>query len=256
MNTKTSEFNTLTKGQDRPAGISTAATPAPALPARLPWEAAVGPRAEEALQAETLLAPEAAEFPEPRRLIVLVPDREFDEVRLGAYIHNLALQSRAGILFLTLASSPQMDSFLRRRLATLASLVSDRLIPTSTRLAIRASWDQAVDEVWQAGDLVVCLEDQTAPGFPFRRRPLGAYLAGALSIPVLVLSSFRLGERIEPRSGLREILFWGAALLVIAGFGGLQIFFGRTFEGTAGTVMLSLSVPVELYILSKLTFLW
>jgi hypothetical protein len=218
------------------------------------------PAAALAPENELLLVPETADrlepLPQPRRLVVLVPDREFDEVRLGAVIHRLALHNQAQIHFIALASDPDMDSFLRRRLATLTSLVSDRLISTSARVSYTAAWEQAILEVWQEDDLVVCLEGQHVRGLLFGRRPLGLHLASTLSIPVLVLRGFRLGGEIAPRGGLRELLFWAAALLVIVAFAGLQVFLGRLFAGPAATVMLSLSIPVELFVLSKLTFRW
>jgi hypothetical protein len=202
-----------------------------------------------------LLLPENITFPRTRRLVVLVPAADFDVARLGVKIGKIALPSKVSILFLALASDPKMDSAIRRRLSTLAWLVKDQHLPTSVRVAYRENWIRAVEEVWKEGDLVLCLDGHRIPALFSAGSGLAPRLVSTLKVPVYVLAGLKLEPESRPRGGWRIVVTWSAAILVIILFGLIQVFIERISGGGLSTLLLSLSVVLEIIVIWKLNLI-
>jgi hypothetical protein len=199
-----------------------------------------------------LLVPDVKTYAPIQRLVVIVPAGELDERRLGLETGKIAIPGRTSILFLALASDPEGDSTLRRRLVALTSFVGDWRIRTSTRLAFCENWTQAVREVWREGDLLVCIESHRTPALFFRRREIGPYLVSALGVPVCVLTDIPVGKEARAWGRWREVMIWVSAIGVMILFGFLQAFIEKATQDPMSTSLLILSVVVEVLVLWKL----
>ena len=202
-----------------------------------------------------LLVPENRSYPVTRRLVVLVPASSFDVARLGVTIGKIALPGKLSILFLALASDPELDSSIQRRLSTLAWLAKDRQVETSARLVYRENWIQALKEILREGDLVVCLGDRRTPAPFFPGKALAPRLVAVLRIPVYVLTGIYVDQGIGKRGRWRNLLIWVSAIAVLILFGVFQVFIERNLGGFMSTLAISLSVILEVFIIFKLNFL-
>jgi hypothetical protein len=202
-----------------------------------------------------LLVPDMKSYAPIRRMVVIVPAGELDERRLGLEIGKIALPGRMDIVFLALAFDPETDKALRRRLVSLTSFVEDRQIRASTRLAFRESWVQAVKEIWQEGDLLVCIQGHRTASSLLARTELGQHLVSALGVPVYVLTAVQLSNEPIKWNHWREMLVWLSAIAVMVLFGFLQAFIVRNLQDSVSTSVLILSVVLEVLVLWKLNSL-
>jgi len=210
---------------------------------------------ESRLQVDYLLVPDTKSYHPIQRLIVIVPSGELDERWLGLQISKIALPRRLRIIFIATAINSERDRALRRRIATLTSLVKDRHTKPSTRLVFHENWIKAVKKVWQEGDLLVCIEGHRTPTFPFRRKKLAPHLVATLGVPVYVLTGIYIGDEPMQWNRGRELLIWVLAIAMIVLFGFLQFFIDRTFGKSVATLLFFLSVVVEILLLWKLNSL-
>jgi hypothetical protein len=204
------------------------------------------------LQQDYLLVPDSDSHPPLRRLVVVVPPGEFDEQKLGLRVGKLAFPGRLSILFLALATNPEVDCSLRRRLVTLTSLVKDSQIRISAKLTYHENWVQAVEEIRQEGDLLVCLERNQAATLFSPRTELAPYLVSALGIPAYVLTGIHITRGSTQWDKWRDLLVWVASIAVIVLFGLLQAFVERNLQGFVSTIILILSIIPEVLLLLKL----
>jgi hypothetical protein len=182
----------------------------------------------------------------PHRLVVLIPNGEFNDQEFSLKIGKLGQQSRRNILFLGLASYPAQDSLLRRRMANLSAYTCSAAKESSYRLIYRADWLEALREVLQADDQVVCLEDHFIPGRFFRSVRLAQQIKGSLDTPVCMVKGIPIQtDRQQKWWRLREILAWISLLLTILLFLFIQIRLTQAYPGMLGTILGAISVVME-----------
>src|SRR5262245_43192866 len=94
-----------------------------------------------------------------RRLIILVPELEWDYIPAMHRIWELANARSARVLLISLCKDPRQEHSLRRALVTFCALVQDGSIPIEINVEIRMSWVDAVKRNYQTGDMIVCFAE-------------------------------------------------------------------------------------------------
>ena len=180
-----------------------------------------------------------------RRLVVLIPNLDMDEVEVARRIWELASTPHLAVLFLALCNDAFDEPRIRRRLATLAALTRDDRIAIETRLEFGNNWRPKVKDVLRDDDIVVCHTNQTEG---WRHKPLSQALVemGASVWPLKGLDMTAIQVRRKP---FAEFLFWAVSLAIIAGFLWLQVRILNISEDWAQNTLLYLSVPIEIGLL-------
>jgi hypothetical protein len=200
------------------------------------------------LSGDFLILPGKPVMSPTRRLVVLVPDNELDENDLARKVWRLAAPAALNVLFLSLSKDPVAEPYLRRRLATLAALTSDKQVRASARLVSERKWAKAVEIIWNPGDLLVCYARPINPSRGFQRGRPGLQLARELNAPVYCLTELKLGPALG-RNWVKECLLWSVALVLLVAFGWLQFQVDRATDGWSSTLTLFLIVFVEIGII-------
>jgi len=187
----------------------------------------------------SLSEPESA-----RRLIVLVPDLEWNFIPAIHRIWELADAQHSRVLLISLCKDPKQESSLRRALIILCAMVQDGRIPVETNVEIGMNWVDIVKRNYQAGDMIVCLAEQRAG---LLQKPLSQILESNLTIPVYVVSGVHIPK---PKSNwLAEVTVWLGSIGIIAGFGLLQVKIMQVSEGWFQTLLLILVVISEIWLI-------
>ena len=121
--------------------------------------------------------------PEPlpiKRLIVLVPPDDVDEAVLARRIWTMALHERCEVLYVALVRDVDYEARARRSLALLASMTRDARLQVATHLAFQSQWLKALRPLYQPGDAIVCLAEQTVKRLGRSAQPLSQQLVGRI----------------------------------------------------------------------------
>jgi hypothetical protein len=179
-----------------------------------------------------------------RRLIVLVPDLEWDFIPAIHRIWDLADRQHARVLLLSLCRDSRHELSLRRALVILCAMVQDGRIPVETNVEIGINWVDVVKRNYQTGDTIVCFAEQRAG---LLQKPLSQILESNLIIPVYVVSGVYIPK---PKSNrLAEVTAWLGSIGMIAGFGLLQVKIMQVSEGWFQTLLLILVVIFETWLI-------
>jgi hypothetical protein len=186
------------------------------------------------------------------RLVVLVPEADFDSLELARRIWRLALPGRLSIAFIALAGDEQEAAFFQQRLTNLAFLIGDPRLRAVKVILQGLSWKAALRKTLQPGDLPVCVEGLRVRGNIFRQQDLATLAAGQTSFPVLVLRGIAVESAPGMRRSLYAMLAWLGSALTMIGFGFLQM--RLTVQASGGTLnfFLILSMILEFLIIFKI----
>jgi len=91
-----------------------------------------------------------------QRLIVLVPDLEWDYIPAIHRIWELANFQSARVMFISLCKDPKQEFSLRRALVILSAMVQDGKITVEMNVEIGMDWVDVVKRNYEMGDTVVC----------------------------------------------------------------------------------------------------
>ena len=188
----------------------------------------------------------------PKRLIVLVPQPEVDEAVLARRVWTLALSGRSEVLYVALVRDADDEARARRSLALLTSMTRDDRLRVTSQAVFQSQWLKALRPLYQPGDTIVCLAEQTVKRLGRATLPLSEQLAVALGAPVHVLD----GVSVEHPPARREV--WvlirnAVPFAIVAGFLEFQMWATtQLVRGAAGNAVLALSVVVEF----SLIWLW
>lgn len=181
-----------------------------------------------------------------KRLVVLVPEQVIGEGRLAKRIWLLASARRLDVLLVTKVSDRTNEMAARRQLASLASSLYDTWFKVDMKVIHQDNWVDALHEVIQLGDMIVCHSEQIAPYGKFRDRPLKLVLAEEFSNPVSLLSGF--SEQEKPPSMIRwpkQVIAWGGFVLILVVFSLLEFRIDHLVTGTLGQLLLIVILAVE-----------
>ena len=177
-----------------------------------------------------------------RRLVVLVPSVDMDEIRIAREVWEMASPQKLSVLLLGMCSDTSEEYRLRRRLINLAAVIRDPRVSVEFQIEYGRNWLRGVRSVLADGDVILCHEEQSAG---LRHRSLINKLR-ALHVPVWSLSGILPSNPAPPYRWLSRIAFWFVAIAFLAGFSYLQTQIDTITEVPAKDVLLCLSVLVEL----------
>ena len=187
-----------------------------------------------------------------KRLIVLVPLPEVDEAVLARRIWTMALRGRSEVLYVALVHDADEEARARRSLALLASITRDDRLRVATHLAFQSNWLKALRPLYQPGDAIVCMAEQTVKRFGRSALPLSEQLVAEFGEVVRVLE----GVSVEQQPARREV--WSlirnaVPFAIVASFLEFQMWATtQLVRGAASNTVLALSVVVEF----SLIWLW
>src|SRR5215208_818247 len=176
------------------------------------------------------------------RLVVLVPELEWDFIPAIHRIWSLADRQHARVLLISLCKDSRQASSLRRALIILCAMLQDGRIPVETNVEIGTNWVAVVRRHYQTDDMIVCFAEQRAG---LLQKPLSQILESNLMIPVYVVSGMYVPK---PKSNLlAEVTVWLGSIGMIAGFSLLQVKIMQVSEGWLQTLWLILVVISEIW---------
>lgn len=191
------------------------------------------------------LFPASVSGSEPaRRLIVLVPDLEWDYIPAIHRIWELANAQHARVLLISLCKDPRQELSLRRALATMCAMTQDGRVPVETNVEIGMNWVNVVKRNYRTGDMVVCFAEQRAG---LLQRPLSQILESNLNVPLYILAGPYLPK--SKLNWLTQVTAWLGWIGIIAGFGLLQVKIIQVPEGWFQNVLFILSIIPEFWLI-------
>jgi len=177
-----------------------------------------------------------------RRLVVLVPNQDVDEVILAHEIWNAAFPPGLAVLLLGLCLNPNDEPRARRRLVTIAALIREPRVSVEMQLDFGRNWIPSLKSVLQRGDIIICPAGQQTGIF---REPLDLALE-KLGSPIITLPGlYPFTRRVIPRF-IFESVFWAVSGAVLFVFFWFQSRILRISEEWVKDTLLSLSVLIEL----------
>lgn len=190
--------------------------------------------------------------PPGQRLVVLVPDLESDPAELAAQIQALAAPRGLAVLLVAQSDSAHDLWATRRRLTTLAALVS---APPQVRVDTHATptreWLKILQHVIAPGDMVVCSRRQSAALlWPWQRKPLAEVIRARFRVPVCELAEVSSVSQRHPTNLAALILAWVVPLAIIAVFAFFQVTIEAYTDGWVTTALLCGSALVEIIVLA------
>jgi hypothetical protein len=203
------------------------------------------------LQKDILIASDHCPLRPTRRLVVLVPQGDFNENALARRVWLLASHASLKVLFLGLSPDQESDSDVRRRLALLAAAVHQGEVDAKASIVMGKSWLQAVDGVLTGGDLLVCAANHKIPHRMIARASLGDALSQTFQVPVYLLGDLPIYRPAAFEKRVRSLAGWGISIAVLVAFAGLQILLSQRDNTRLTPVILGLSVIAEGIIILK-----
>jgi hypothetical protein len=187
-----------------------------------------------------------------QRLVVLVPPGEIDETSLARRVWQIASGSRCDVFYLALSPDALQSAHQRRRLADLSVVTSGKNVHAHAHVSAEKSWQRALEKILKPGDLLVCLASHMITRHLAWRVPFGEQLVTTAGVPVLMLGGFTIGRTPNEQQVIKGVLGWTAFISLLAVFLGVQVGIDRSTTPPLSTVLLCLSVMVELYLLWKI----
>lgn len=197
------------------------------------------------LRRDALIAPDHLPLRPTQRLVVLVPEDGLDEGALARRVWQLACGAALNVLFLGRSPDPESVAPTRRQLALLAAAVRQGDVSARASVVVGVSWLQAVEDVLQNGDLLVCIAGHRVSYLVVGRRRLGDVLARTFKTPVYLLGGLHLSRSPVLVQRARALVAWSISIAILVGFAGLQIWLSRNVSARFSPVLLGLSIIVE-----------
>ncbi len=187
-----------------------------------------------------------ATFSATRRLIVLMPDVNFNVAHLARRVVEITCLEDITIVFIANAAEKKDEYRVRRRLATLAALMRDECARVETHFTLDQNWARVLNILYQRGDVIVCQAEQIGRNGASLRHEL----EDMLKAPVYVISG------LYPQNKQSEFHFTSFALkflipaIIFFGFLGIQIPIDRATSGVTYLVLMSFTVVIEYILLA------
>jgi len=184
-----------------------------------------------------------------KRLVVLVPDQDLDDVTLSREVWSLASQGSHQILYMTVIQDPDRESRARRRLITLAAITRDAQTRVEAQVCFESSYIKAVKNARQEGDMLVCMAgNKVSNGLAFRlgkRVPLEIALVDSLRMPVILLTGIYQEQEEKSNDWLRTALYWSVTLAILALFTWFEMAITQAASNWVGQLLLILTILIE-----------
>ena len=201
------------------------------------------------MRGEALHVSEEIPLLKAKRLVVLVPDRDLDDISLSREVWSLASQGPRHVLYMTIIQDPARESQARRRLITLAAITRDDQTRVETQVRIEPTYIHAIKDTCREGDMLVCLAGYKVPrklGWP---QALEIALINSLRMPIIVLTGIYQEPEEESDGRFKGVFFWGGILAILALFAGFEVAITNTANNWAGQLLLIFTLLVETVII-------
>ena len=179
-----------------------------------------------------------------QRLIVLVPDLEWNYIPAIHRIWELANSQPVRVLFISFCKDPKQELSLRRALVILSAMVQDGKIPVETTVEIGKNWVNVVKPNYQTADMIVCFAEHRAG---LLQKPLSEILESNLIIPMYVVSGVYIPK--SKSNWLTQVTTWLGSIGIISGFGIFQVKMTQVSEGWLQTILLIIVVIFEIWLI-------
>ena len=179
-----------------------------------------------------------------RRLLVLIPDLEWDYIPAIHRIWELANAQSAGVLLISLCKDARHELSLRRALVIVCAMVQAGRIPVETNVEIGTNWVDVVKRNYRTDDMIVCFAEQRAG---LLQRPLSEILESNLNVPVYILSGL-YPQKSKP-NWLSQVILWSGHIGIIIGFFVLQVKIGQLPNDQFQNSLLVFSIIPEFWLI-------
>lgn len=179
-----------------------------------------------------------------RRLIVLVPQFDMDIAPAIQSIWELANSIAASVQFIGLYADAADEPSLRRDLVIMSAMMKDHKVSTEVEVLFGKNWVEMVKSRWQAGDIVVCFDEQR---IGLLNQPLSQVLQTDLDIPVYII--YGPEPRKISQGWLSQVTLWAGCIAIIVGFFLLQVRIDQFIQGSAHTIVFAFSVCIEMLLI-------
>ena len=183
---------------------------------------------------------------EKGRLIVLVPECLVSNIELMNKIYQMARREQREVFYLALVDEDANMLAATRSIATLKALVSGGQLSSASQVVETSHWTGALREIYRAGDIIVCHEEQRVRSGFFHTIPACEYLETMYQEPVRVISGFYHPERLQIGQWVKRAVFWVGLLVIMAAFLLLEIQMDQAIHGITRTVLLIILLGVEI----------
>lgn len=180
-----------------------------------------------------------------KRLVVLVPDHDLDDVTLSREVWSLASQGSHQILYMTVIQDPDRESRARRRLITLAAITRDNQTRVETQVCFEPSYIKAVKNARQEGDMLVCLAGHKVSSGFRKCAPFEIALVDSLRLPVILLTGIYQEPEEKTNDWLQTALYWSVTLVILALFTGFEMAITQAASNWVGQLLLILTILIE-----------
>lgn len=186
-----------------------------------------------------------------RRFVVLVPTESFSTVDYSYEIGRYILPDTS-LMFMARVTKLDQELIVRRELILLEIMFRSRHPKVQSRLVTNLAWKDALKEIWQEGDLIICLEDHKVQHFLVWSISLGKKIFSELRVPVLLYQDIHVWGRTPFQKAARELAAWALVIGTILLFTMFLIQIDRSITGWMGRVFICLTVIVEGFLIWKI----
>ena len=191
-------------------------------------------------------------FTDKKRLIVLLPESLAGRTDLAHQINWMASLQSFDVLYLPMVEEDSNPLDMSRRMATMVAATIGEPMHGSSRAIARKGWLDSLREIYQPGDMLVCMAEQSVKTGFVHAISIQDYLQDVLQIPCRTVSGYYHPEHDRARQFLLKMVFWLVALAILIGFTIVEINIDQSLHGFMRISLLILVVGLELGILMLL----
>lgn len=189
------------------------------------------------------------------RLIVLLPECLAGDTELAHHINRMANRHARDVLYFPMLEDKTDPLSVSRRMTTMTAATAGEDITVSSRWISRRNWLKTLQEVYQPGDMLVCMAEQSVKTGFMQAMSMQEYLQSVVQIPCQAVSGFYHPVHDNARQWLFPVVIWTVALAIVIGFTVMEFNIDQSLHGVTRIILLLLAVGLELGILTFWTSL-
>jgi hypothetical protein len=174
-----------------------------------------------------------------------VPDNLEDVSLAAEKIWRLAKSLGCPVLLIGLCKDIALEPSIRRQFISLSAMIDDGFVCVHAKVEFGSRWLQVIKSNWRAGDLLVCFAGQHAG---LLQQPLSQLIESRLKLHPYILEDLIFIESDRSKWKVQAIA-WAGSLVIIALFLLAQIQITRLPERWAQSLLMYLSIPLEVVLI-------
>jgi hypothetical protein len=179
------------------------------------------------------------------RLVVVLPNSFSSYQEFAQKVHQIGLVDQREILYYAI-STDDNELEMQRWLTTLVAITRSPLVRVQSRLVKIESWVEKLRDEVQPADLIICpYEYRLKSGF-FQTVPLSQYLHDNVSSNVRVIPGAFQPHTRQITPWLRVAIFWIGCIVILFGFGILEINADGMLHGFIRPLILIMLLVIEM----------